>query len=128
MLVVCALDIVNTDRQTSFEHMVDQNGTNMNAACKPTHELRCFSHGYAARQTCGGVKTNKMVHQRSKKGAPTSSARPEQTLKEWAARKAEVHKRQARRNMADAKDAAVKAEAKHKAHLRKVHRETKPRR
>ena len=66
-----------------------------------------------------------MVHMRGKKGA-TSSARPEATLKEWEARKAAVNRRQAHRNMADAKRQAAKAEATHKARLRRVHQETKP--
>ena len=68
-----------------------------------------------------------MVLKQGKKGA-TSSARLEETLKQWAARKAEVHKRQAHRNMADAKRQAAKAEAKHKARHHRVLEQTKAKR
>ena len=107
----------------AFEKAVEQNAINMNAGYRHTRKL----HGHAARQTCEDVKQARMVLMRGKKGA-TSSARLEETVKQWAARKAEVHKRQAHRNMADAKRQAAKAEAKHKARLRRVQRETKPKR
>eukprot|EP00973_Karenia_brevis_P080029 11103293-Karenia_brevis.AAC.1 len=68
-----------------------------------------------------------MVHQRSKT-APSSSSRPAETVKQWEARKASVHRRQVRRHMADAKHKAAKAETRHKARLRRVLAQTKAKR
>ena len=64
---------------------------------------------------------------RGKKGTTESSAHPEATLKQWKARKAAVHRRQVMSKMSAVKAAGAAADAKRKAHLRKVKGATKPR-
>ena len=66
-----------------------------------------------------------MVLKHGKKGA-ASSARPEETLKQWEARKAAVHRRQVMSKSAAVKAAGAAADAKRKAQIRKVNRTTRP--
>ena len=68
-----------------------------------------------AANACEG-KTSSMVHARK---SATYSARPEQTLREWQARKAAIHRKLVRQHM---KRAVADAQKKEGAHKVRQHR------
>ena len=62
------------------------------------------------------------------KGAATSAQNPEDLLKEWKARRQEIHRERAHRHMKQAVHDAAKKEGEHKARQRKVQQTAKPKR